>query len=137
MVQEHAHRGDSRILSGLRIDGPVAWHRAALHRVRSLHGDAALCVPHFLKLEKGSSALARRPPLECARDFHHLQRRLLRHADFFRTYGRCADCTTTASESFDAEECSLTLRIYREMLVLKVLGNGFRLLRFDLFGRGL
>src|SRR5262249_36330837 len=83
MVQKHAHRRDPRILSGLRINGPVARHRAALHRVRFLPGDAALCVPHFLPLEKGAPLLARRPALACARDFFDLQCCLLRSANLF------------------------------------------------------
>src|SRR4029077_8411324 len=60
-----------------------------------------------LQLEKGAPLLARRPALECARRFYHFQRRLLRSAHFLWAHRRCADCTTTARESFDAEECSL------------------------------
>src|SRR5262249_28532597 len=97
MVQEYAHFRDPGIFSGLRIDGPVAWHRAALHPVRSLHGDVALCVPHFFHLEK---ALARRPALECTRPFHHLQCGLLRHANFLWTDRRSPGPTTTP-ESID------------------------------------
>src|SRR4029077_8835195 len=112
-----------------------ARHRTALHPVRSLHGNAALCVPHFLQLEKGSSALARRPALECARRFHHFQRGLLRPANFLWAHRRSTDCRKTDRETFDAKGCSLALRIYRKMLVLKTLGDGFGLLRLDLFGR--
>src|SRR6476659_6244860 len=137
MVQKHAHRRDPGILPSLRINGAMARHRAALHPVWSLHGNTALCVPHFLQLEKASSAVARRPILECARRFHHFQRGLLRSANFLWAHRRCADCTTTAArETFDAEGCSLALRIYRKMLVLKTLGHRLRLLRLDLFGRG-
>src|SRR5262245_40052008 len=103
MVQEYAHRCDSRILSGLRTNGPMARDRAALHHIRSLYGDAALCVPHCFQLEKGTPLLARRAAVECARPFHHLQRGLLRYANFLWTHRRCSDRTTTARESIDAE----------------------------------
>src|SRR4029077_1301365 len=136
MVQEHAYRRDPRILPRLRINGAMARHRAALHPVRSLHGNAALCVPHFLELEKGSSAVAQRRALECCRHFYHFQRGLLRSANFLWTHRCWADCRKTARETFDAEGCSLALWIYRKMLVLKLLGHGFGLFRLDLFGRG-
>ncbi len=114
----------------------MARHRAALHPVRSLHGNTALRVPHFFQLEKASSTLARRPVLECARRFHHFQRGLLRSANFLWAHRCWADCRKTARETFDAEGCSLALRIYRKMLVLKTLGHGFGLFSFDLFRRG-
>src|SRR5262245_37417501 len=101
MVQKHAYRCDPGILSGLRINGPLAWHRAALHRVWSVHGDVALGVSYFLQLEKGAPLLARRPALECTRPFHHLQRRLLRHANFLWTHRRSANRTTTPPQGID------------------------------------
>src|SRR5262249_26291910 len=135
MVQKHAHRRHPGILSGFRINGPVAWHRAALHRVWFLPGDAALSLPHFFQLEKSSSAVARRPPLECVRRFYHLQRSLLRSINFLWTNRRCAKCATSPRESFGAEGCFLVSWIYREVLVLKLLRHCFGLLRLDLFGR--
>src|SRR5438477_2633078 len=61
MVQKHAHGSDRGLLSRVRTNGFVAWHRAALHPLWPIHGDAALRVPHILKLEKGAPLLARRP----------------------------------------------------------------------------
>src|SRR5262249_52322401 len=102
----------------------------------SVPGDAAIYLPHFLELEKSAPLLARRAALACARCFHHIQCRLLRTADFFRTRRRGTESTTDTREALDAKECSLALRVYRETFVLETLGHGFRLFCFDLFGRG-
>ena len=44
--------------------------------------------------------------------------------------------TRPGTGSFSGEERSLALRIYRKMLILKMLGHGFGLFRLDPFGRG-
>jgi membrane protein involved in D-alanine export len=113
------------------------WHgiEPHLHRIRSVHGNAAICIPHFLQLEKGAPLLARRPALECARRFITFNAVCFGLLIFSGTHRRCADWTTTARETFDAEGCSLAFRIYREMLVLKMFGHSFGLFRLDLFGR--
>jgi membrane protein involved in D-alanine export len=51
MVCKHKHRRDLGIFSCIRVNGPMAWDRAALHCLWSLPGDAALGVPHFFQVE--------------------------------------------------------------------------------------
>ena len=115
------------------------WHGIEPHYILyGLYMATLLSAFHiFSSWKKVHRPTARRPALECARRFYHFQRGLLRSANFLGASGAAPIVEKTARETFDAEGCSLTLRIYRKMLVLKTLGHGFGLLRLDLFGRGI